>query len=138
MCIRDRNNLAYVCILLKKNKEASDACSEAYNSDSGAKNYLRNWAIALLNQKLYSEAVEVIKEAIGDDPACYSTLDINSRELGGMGGDNESERCICDCKNLLQKSLEAKRQRPLPQKCTNQTQPDYGAEGGEVVGRCVD
>lgn len=86
------NNLAYVCILLKKNKEASDACSEAHSSECGTRNYMRNWAIALLNQKLYSEAVEVIKEAIGDDPACYSTQGINSRELGGMGRDNESER----------------------------------------------
>lgn len=71
------NNLAYVYILLKKYKEASDACNGAYNINLGAKNYLRNWAIALMSQKLYGEAVEVIKEAIDNDPKSYSKQRLN-------------------------------------------------------------
>eukprot|EP00826_Nyctotherus_ovalis_P044049 TRINITY_DN4718_c0_g1_i11.p1 TRINITY_DN4718_c0_g1~~TRINITY_DN4718_c0_g1_i11.p1 ORF type:complete len:233 (+),score=52.19 TRINITY_DN4718_c0_g1_i11:678-1376(+) len=71
------NNLAYVYILLKKYKEASDACNGAYNVNLGAKNYLRNWAIALMSQKLYGEAVEVIKEAIDNDPKSYSNPQLN-------------------------------------------------------------
>ena len=66
------NNLAYLLILLKKYKEASDACAEAYMINRTAKNYFRNWSIALLNQKLYSEAVEVIKEGIKNNPNDYS------------------------------------------------------------------
>lgn len=66
------NNLAYLCILLKKYKEASDACTDAYSVNRAAKNYFRNWSVALLNQKLYSEAVEVIKEAIENFPNDYS------------------------------------------------------------------
>ena len=62
------NNIAYVYILLKKDKEAADACSEAYNVNRVAKNYFRNWAIALMNQKIYNEASEVIKKAIEMEP----------------------------------------------------------------------
>jgi len=66
------NNLAYVCILLKKNKEAAEACNDAYNINRGSNNYFRNWSIALLNQKLFGEAVEVIKRAIELDPENHS------------------------------------------------------------------
>jgi len=66
------NNLAYVCILLKRYKEAADGCNEAYNTNIVARNYFRNWAIALMNQKQYSGAVEVIKEAIEHNPTSHS------------------------------------------------------------------
>eukprot|EP00826_Nyctotherus_ovalis_P027891 TRINITY_DN2186_c0_g3_i9.p1 TRINITY_DN2186_c0_g3~~TRINITY_DN2186_c0_g3_i9.p1 ORF type:complete len:179 (+),score=64.02 TRINITY_DN2186_c0_g3_i9:694-1230(+) len=65
------NNLAYLSILLKKYKEASDACADAYAVNRSARNYFRNWAVALLNQKLFSEAVEVVKEAIENNPLDY-------------------------------------------------------------------
>jgi Flp pilus assembly protein TadD len=83
------NNLAYVYILLKKYKEAGDACSEAYNKNRVARNYFRNWAIALMNQKQYSTAVEIVKEAIELNPTSYSISSLNYRELDSMGRDNE-------------------------------------------------
>ncbi len=87
------NNRAYVCILIKKNKEASEACADAYNVNKSAHNYFRNWAIALLNQKLYGEAVEVVKRAIEADPGCASTGVANvCRELGRLGRDREGAR----------------------------------------------
>ena len=66
------NTLTYIYILLKKYTEASDACSDTYSVNRVAKNYFRNWAISLVCQKLYSEAVMVIKEAIKNDPLNYS------------------------------------------------------------------
>ena len=66
------NNLAYVCILLKKYQEAIEACNDAYSVNRGANNYLRNWAIALLNHKKPGDAVEVIKRAIDAEPGCAS------------------------------------------------------------------
>lgn len=68
------NNLAYLYILLKKNKEASELCSEAYNLNHRLNNYFRNWAIALMNLKLYSEAVEVIRNAILSDSTSSSII----------------------------------------------------------------
>lgn len=66
------NNLSYVYILLRKNKEASEICSAAYRENRGPSNYFRNWAISLLNQRYYSEAVDVIKCAIEEDAKCAS------------------------------------------------------------------
>lgn len=83
------NNLAYVCILLKKNKEATEACSNTYTINPNCHNYFRNWAIALLNQKHYGEAVEVVRYLIDLEPSSSSINNIMNRKLGGMGGDNE-------------------------------------------------
>lgn len=79
------NNLAYVCILLKKNKEASEACSSAYAVNPNCHNHFRNWAISLLNQKMYGEAVEIIRYLIDLEPSSSSTNNVMSRKLGGMG-----------------------------------------------------
>lgn len=68
------NNLAYVCILLRKNKDAAEACSNAYNTNSNSHSYFRNWAIALMNLKHYGEAVEVIRNLIDVEPACSSNI----------------------------------------------------------------
>lgn len=62
------NNLAYLLILLNRNKEAAEACKRASLTNKVARNYYRNWAIALLNLKQYSEAVDVIKRAIEEEP----------------------------------------------------------------------
>lgn len=61
------NNLAYIHILLGNNKEALYKCLEADKVNVIAHNYYCNWAIALLNQKMYSEGVDVIKRAIEED-----------------------------------------------------------------------
>jgi len=66
------NNLAYLLILLNRNKEASDACRRAANTNKLAKNYFRNWSVALLNQNQYSDAVEAIKIAIEQEPTVAS------------------------------------------------------------------
>jgi len=79
------NNLSYVYILLKKNKEASEICSEAFKENRGSQNYFRNWAISLMNQKLYSDAVDVIKVAIGTNPKCASNSSNKHRKLDNMG-----------------------------------------------------
>ena len=68
------NNLAYLLILLNRNKEAADACRRAANTNKLAKNYFRNWAIALLNQNQYSEAVDAVKRAIEHEPNCARTI----------------------------------------------------------------
>ena len=66
------NNLSYLYILLKKYTEAADACADAYTINRVSKNYFRNWAIALMGLKHYSEAVEVLKDGIKNNPYDYS------------------------------------------------------------------
>ena len=66
------NNLAYLFILLRMYKQASDVCKKASSNNQIANNYFRNWAIALLNLNQYSDAVEVIRRAIEIDDACSS------------------------------------------------------------------
>jgi len=79
------NNLAYVCILLKKNKEASEACNNTYTINPNCHSYFRNWAISLLNQKSYGEAVEIIRYLIDIEPSSSSINSIIYRKLDGMG-----------------------------------------------------
>ncbi len=67
------NNLAYVLILLNRNKDASDICRRAYKTNALAKNYHRNWAVALMNLNQYSEAVDAIRIAIDFDKSSSST-----------------------------------------------------------------
>lgn len=50
--------------MLGNNKAAQDVCNNAYLKNKRANNYFCNWAIALLNLKTHSEAVDVIKRAI--------------------------------------------------------------------------
>ena len=70
------NNLAYLLILLRRDKEASEACKRASLTNKFAKNYFRNWAIALINQHQYSEAVNVIKRAIDENNTLASIFTI--------------------------------------------------------------
>lgn len=83
------SNLAYVLILLKKNKEAVEACSNAYVANPKCHNHFRNWAIALLNQRLHADAVEVIRYLIDVEPSCSRINNIMARKLGCVGRDIE-------------------------------------------------
>lgn len=67
------NNLAYIYILQGKDEEAVQVCKQAYSQNKVANNYFRNWALALLNLKKYSKAVEAIKRAIEVDNTNSST-----------------------------------------------------------------
>lgn len=49
------------------NQEAVDKCNDAYFGNYKANNYFCNWAIALLNLKMYSEGVDAIIKAVETD-----------------------------------------------------------------------
>lgn len=67
------NNLAYIYILMAKYEEAARVCKCAFETNPSARNYFRNWAVALLNAKRWSKAVDAIKQAIDIDRGDAST-----------------------------------------------------------------
>jgi len=84
------SNLAYLLILLKKFKQAADICKRTSLANKSSKIFFRNWAMALLNLKQYSEAVNVIKSAIEDEPtSSCNLLHYFLRQLDDLGRNHD-------------------------------------------------